>query len=418
MIQKMKKVLLTGLLMAALWLSGASKSVILPEATVNKNGLPIFKCGETVEFTIRMPQLNGIEEKGLIRLTDASGKLIMSKEINPVEKGVYKVSGTLDAPGFIRCYVHVKKNARHVFQPLVMTAAFEPEKIKAGQPRPKDFISFWKRAKAKFDKEIPADFKVEKLGRRGKGIGYKVSCANFGGTRTYAFLTIPDTPGKYAAIVEVPPAGPGIWHPSFVKEEIRMVINVFDQELEKGKYNEYNANGKNYYFWRGMNNRETYYYYKSILGAIRMLDYLTSRSEWDGRHLIMNGRSQGGAFALILAGLYYKVSAVAADVPALCDHNGVWPGWPVIVKVSKGAASEAARYYDVANFCDFIHCPVIIGVGFIDSMCTPQSVYAAYNRLKTEKNIYIGVKTGHGWGKKMEDFYEKRTKWIESQKHK
>jgi cephalosporin-C deacetylase-like acetyl esterase len=53
-----------------------------------------------------------------------------------------------------------------------------------------------------------------------------------------------------------------------------------------------------WYFYMGAQKRNTYYYYKSILGMMRVMDYaMTEIQEWDGKHLVAMGRSQGGGSA-------------------------------------------------------------------------------------------------------------------------
>ena len=48
--------------------------------------------------------------------------------------------------------------------------------------------------------------------------------------------------------------------------------------------------------------------------------------EWDRKHMVIDGSSQGGGSALILSGLNKNITALAANVPALCDHGGVKTG--------------------------------------------------------------------------------------------
>ena len=44
-----------------------------------------------------------------------------------------------------------------------------------------------------------------------------------------------------------------------------------------------------------------------------------------------------------------------------------------------------------------IHCPVVFSVGFIDTVCPPTSVYAAYNNIPgNHKKMIHGVRASHG----------------------
>ena len=53
-----------------------------------------------------------------------------------------------------------------------------------------------------------------------------------------------------------------------------------------------------------------------------------------------------------------------------------------------------------------------MSVGFIDTMCVPSSIYAAYNNLKGEKKIYDGPRYGHGWGFRTNDYDNAVKKFI------
>jgi hypothetical protein len=62
---------------------------------------------------------------------------------------------------------------------------------------------------------------------------------------------------------------------------------------------------------------------------------VASRPDWDKTHFVVAGGSQGGQ-ALVTAGLSPRVTALAADVPALCDLTGNavgrYDGWPLMVE--------------------------------------------------------------------------------------
>lgn len=62
------------------------------------------------------------------------------------------------------------------------------------------------------------------------------------------------------------------------------------------------------------------------LACVRSIDLLTSLPEWDGKNVIVQGGSQGGALALITAGLDKRVTACVANHPALSDMAGYKAG--------------------------------------------------------------------------------------------
>ena len=271
---------------------------------------------------------------------------------------------------------------------------------------PADLLDYWKNEYAKLNKEVPPEFKLMKSGATAAHLRYKLTCRNFGDTPTYASITIPKGKGPFPMIFTVPPAGNYGYGFFSTPKTIHVTITVFDRLFPTNDdYMKFNR--PVWYFHQGAQKRETYYYYKAILGMMRVMDYaMTQIKEWDGKHLMAIGRSQGGGSAIIMAALNPKIQALAADVPALCDHNarlnGRRPGWPQILDQKTTAKSFAtdAEYFDAANFASFVKCPAVLSVGFYDTMCEPSSVYSAYNNLKGPKKMIHCPRYGHGWGKR------------------
>ena len=70
------------------------------------------------------------------------------------------------------------------------------------------------------------------------------------------------------------------------------------------------------------------------------------------------------------------------------------------LKLTDGKAVEAelqtARYFDNVNFATRAKCQgAAVTVGFIDTVCPPSSVYAAYNVLTMPKTLHTMPLTGH-----------------------
>jgi cephalosporin-C deacetylase-like acetyl esterase len=57
---------------------------------------------------------------------------------------------------------------------------------------------------------------------------------------------------------------------------------------------------------------------------------------------------------------------------------------------------EAAAYFDVVNFAPKVKCPVLIGVGLIDTVCPPPGVLAAFNQLAGPKELVVLPTGEHG----------------------
>ena len=138
---------------------------------------------------------------------------------------------------------------------------------------------------------------------------------------------------------------------------------------------------------------EAYYSYMVMrdLQALRWVkSYFGSRGEdlWDGERLEVSGMSEGGFQALFTAALDKDVSYCTADVPAICDKQGINIGR----KSSYGSTLPAMLYYDTCFFARRIECPTKIMVGLGDMTCVPSGITAMYNELNCEKEIvYVQI---------------------------
>jgi cephalosporin-C deacetylase-like acetyl esterase len=216
------------------------------------------------------------------------------------------------------------------------------------------------------------------------------------------------------------PRGPSYGYAAQGILTLSLGVHDHDLLLPKAEYRKMSRGRLKAYYQQGAPDREKYYFRRAILGIDRAITWLASRPDYDGKHMLYYGSSQGGGFGLILAGLNPHITAMAANVPALCDHTGALanrsPGWPRLVgrcpPDQKKAYLKMSGYFDAVNFARKIRCPVLLSVGLIDSTCSPSSVYAAYNEIRSQKRIFAGPLTGHGTPP---DFGKYLAKWKPGQ---
>ena len=134
------------------------------------------------------------------------------------------------------------------------------------------------------------------------------------GQSIYGYLTCPKNMRKGACPVVLCPPGAGIKtikaplrHKYYAEQGyIRFEIEIhgLNPEMPEAEFKEIsNAfNGReNGYLSNGLDNKDNYYMKRVYLACVRSIDFLTSLPEWDGRNVIVQGGSQGGALALITA---------------------------------------------------------------------------------------------------------------------
>jgi cephalosporin-C deacetylase len=292
-------------------------------------------------------------------------------------------------------------------------AGFSPEKIGLSLPVPDDFDEFWAEQKRELARvaQSPKLTPVEHADKSLVCFDAQVQCA--GGAPVSGYFAKPQgaQANSLPAILWV--HGAGVRSSSLgnaVKGAqagfLSMDINAHG--LPNGQSNEFyaeqNAGRLNNYRHAGRESRDSIYFKGMFLRLVRAIDFLTSQPEWDGRHVVVIGHSQGGGQSLVAGGLDERVTLIAAGVPAICDHSGIAAGrvngWPGLVPTGADGNPDpqvlhAARYVDAASFATRCKAEAIMSVGFIDAVCPPSSCYAAYNALPGEKSIINEPLMGH-----------------------
>ncbi|MBO5763323.1 MAG: acetylxylan esterase [Lentisphaeria bacterium] len=377
----------------------AAAAATLQIKTVNPRA--IQPCGKTATFKVSVldDQGNPVTSGNVLCQfqTDHFEK-ISEVTIDLAKENPFHITGTLKEPGFLRCDVQYED-----LKDFAVTA-FDPFQIKATQTLPPDFQEFWAKAKADALK-IPLDVKLEKLDRLSSRFytGYSISFANINGTRMYGYLSVPTAPGPHPAGIIIPGAGQGftkIGDDYPLSSTIVLVLNVHpyavEPETAKERYKELNK--EQHYYFHGLPDLQKYVFYRVVLGLCRGVKYLTERPDWDGKHLLVTGSSQGGGLTILTAALNADVvSAAAVNVPAFGEMvPGVRPpqnNWSKIRALPEG--ERITSYLDAVNFAPMIRCPMIWSVGWRDQSCYPRAVLAAYNRLTSDKFIWIGPEMVH-----------------------
>ncbi len=156
------------------------------------------------------------------------------------------------------------------------------------------------------------------------------------------------------------------------------------------------ANGG--YLSNGLEDKNRYYMKHVYLGLVRCIDFLTSLPEWDGKNVAVQGGSQGGALAIIAAGLDKRVTQCVANHPALSDmaayaEKGRTGGYPHFNKYHEILKNQdclnTMAYYDVVNFARKVTVPTYLTWGYNDITCPPTTSYAVWNTLKCEKEALL-----------------------------
>jgi len=344
------------------------------------------------------PELMKADKEGKVKLVAGKTDLIL---------------GTLNKPGFLDCRLKAEINGKTYSHHIKV--GFEPQKLQPYTQFPADFTSFWDQAKAE---AALCPFKVEKT-LASEYCTDKVDCylvkiqAYKEGYNVYGYLTVPKKEGKYPVVFSPPGAGIKPMDPlthTFYAENgvIRfdMEIHGIRPDLDAKTYKEISRSfggGDNSYLINGIEDRDKYYMKKVYMSCIRVIDYLTTLPQWDGKNLIAQGTSQGGALVLVTTALDRRITACAATHPALCDMSGYLDnragGYPHLFteykNMDKPEIIKTLQYYDAVNFAKLINVPVFMTFGYNDNVCPPTTSYITYNSIKSDKKSLITPITEH-----------------------
>jgi len=380
----------------------------------------LYSLGDTVTFSIDCRNPGRMKDAVLAYELSEDGERAIAEGRLAVNNGRATLRGALDRPGFLRLELILAAGPDTLRQ--VTACGFAVKAVRPTNVLPEDFERFWRQGRAELLR-IPIDPVVEPAADE-KNPGsrlYKVSLGNVEGSRMFGWLRVPAAgDGPFPAVLRVPGAGvndvgsaPEFADSGFVVLSVE--IHGIGVGLDEKYYKDLSDGLLAGYRHFGYDDPYRFYYRRVILGAVRAIDYLCTRPDVDSSRIAIAGGSQGGALSLLVAGLDRRIKALAANVPAMCDHTGELygrpSGWPRMLRncPDRERALATSAYYDAALNAGFITVPALVAVGFIDDVCAPTSVYAAYNNLKGYKEIdnfpNMGHDSGPGW-------YGKSISWL------
>lgn len=370
----------------------------------------LYRAGEKARVEVQLYKY-GIPQDATVNYEIADDMLAADRKGEVVMKHGRAVidMGTRNTPGFrdlrLSAVVDGKKYVHHV------KVGFSVDEIRPFTREPADFMDFWNR-NIEDMRAVPLSYTKEKAEEYCTD---KIDCyllkirLNKQNQSVYAYLFYPKNAQKGSCPVVLCPPGAGI---KTIKEPLRhkyyaehgfirmeMEIHGLDPRLPKETFDDITKafNGReNGYLYNGLQDPDRYYMKRVYLSLIRCLDLLTALPEWDGRNLIVQGGSQGGALAIVAAGLDRRVTQCIVNHPALSDmaaySAGRTGGYPHFNKVDGMFTDRNMRtmaYYDVVNFARHVTADVYMTWGYNDNTCPPTTSYAVWNTFTCPKEALI-----------------------------
>ena len=280
---------------------------------------------------------------------------------------------------------------------LTLGAAIAPTKIQPGTPRPADFDAFWEGKLAELAK-IPINPVLTPTPTNKEGVEFYTVMLDSVGSHVQGYLAKPAREGKFPAIIQFQYAGVYALSPASSQDRAAegwLAFNVDSHDIAPsvgtGAPGNYNSLGNT--------DRETSYFLNMYLRDARAVDYIRSRPDWDGKTIVFQGISMGGQQSLATAGLRPNdVTAVLVLVPSGADIAGSlhgrtagYPNWGT----NDPKVAATAPYFDTINFASRIKAPVLLAMGFLDTIAPPVGNWTVLNQIPGPKEAVPLVDAAH-----------------------
>lgn len=410
----MKRMMMIALMAVVTLMAGAENYPYRSDylwVTVPDHADWLYKTGEKANIEIQFYKY-GIPRNGEVTYTVGNDLLETdTKGTVTLKNGRAKINiGTKKTPGFRDVVLTMKLDGQSYTHHVKV--GFSPEKIQPFTQEPKDFNTFWQgnldelaKLPLTYTKEIAKEYCTDKVDCYLVKIpvSRRRQCV-------YGYLFYPKNaqPGKHPVVLCPPGAGiKTIKEPlrhkyyaenGFIRLEIE--IHGLDPRLPKETFDDisraFNSDPTGY-LENGIDNRDRYYMKHVYLALVRCIDLLTSLPEWDGRNVAVQGGSQGGALALVAAGLDKRVNLCVVNHPALSDmagytekgRTGGYPHFNRMTGLYTPDNISTMAYYDVVNFARKVKATTYMTWGYNDNTCPPTTSYAVWNTLNCEKESLI-----------------------------
>ncbi len=369
-----------------------------------------YEAGEMMYFEVTSDTWG--EVNYIIRFDPKTPPLQTGKII--VNPGVpAKIPFVLEEPGSVLCRATLGSNS------IVGGAIFSKYDLQGYVEEPADFDNFWDGVKTELA-TVPIDPVLTFLDSTSRSETYRVNLGNINNRRVYGYISIPKgISPPYPAMLTLPPFGfvGDICVPETNIAEwggaLSISISIHEAEPDEVDPNSYEPTD--------ISNHDLYYYKHSIAGAMRAIDYIFTRSDFNGTDIGVVGISQGGGLALMTAGVDQRVKCLVQTVSALCGHSGHrWErpaGLPLFIRDSRGSwgnishedsTLNASKYYDGIFFAKRFKGPSYNFISYADTISPLETIYTAINQFREKEITFHSLRLGH---ESPGEFYELRSEF-------
>ena len=352
-----------------------------------------YEVGDAMTFQVTS---NSTAPISWVLKYDKHAPIISSGVING-SSGTVSYTGT--HPGAVLCEVIQGNNK------AIASAVFDPFDIQPFEQEPADFDAFWNSQKALLA-GVPINPVVTLYSTTNYSKTYRVTLDQIDGRKVYGYLSVPNGVGPFPGVVVMPPYGnvQNIALPETDLAEkggmLALAISIHNAPPDQVDPNAYQPDD--------YSDREGNYYRYAYLAGVRAIDYIFSRSDFDGENFVMSGVSQGAGLATCVAGLDNRVDLLTISNPALCQTTGLafdreasFPNYILQSRNNFGTAAheaatrEASKYYDATFFARRFDGPSMVMLSYEDVVTPAATGFAAFNQLEGPKIVVHSTELDH-----------------------
>ena len=284
--------------------------------------------------------------------------------------------------------------------------------------RPYDLDPFWQETIFKAKKR-PLNLMIEAIQEHENVRVQDIVFEGYDDQKLHGFILRPiEQKPRYTVIIH--------YHGySYHRGEIKDFLPYLDAGYAVISFDIRNQGGKSGPFdsevmFQGLAHQNDFYYRKVYTDAVKAIDIVHEMPDLDNQRIALTGFSQGGAMALVAAGLDRRVKAVLVEAPALSDFpcriRLLTGSIKHLIEYSEKHAITEARYletlayYDVKHLVHPIRVPVLIGNGSADPVCPVECFQPTFNMISAAKRLVIYPTDQHDEGG--DAYMAYKIKWL------
>ncbi len=283
-------------------------------------------------------------------------------------------------------------------------------------PKPADFDAYWDRALAELD-ATPARLELVPHPSPARFAEcFDLWFTGVGGARVHAQYMRPRSPGQHPALLRFHGYSMNAWDwfDKLAWVAQGFVVATLDVRGQGGLSEDVGGVAGTTlrgHIIRGLSGTPDQLFFRQVfLDTVRLARVVMEFREVDDKRMCATGASQGGGLTLACAALEPRIWRAAPVYPFLSDYKRVWE-----MDLAKDAYEELTYYFtrfdpthehedetftrlgyiDVQHLADRIAARVQMTTALMDMICPPSTQFAAYNKIKSEKEMVLYPDFGH-----------------------